>query len=55
MTTQLKTRCWEVRHADCLRRAGGFRFLGIEREDAYVPIARARIKHWAKTADRRRQ
>jgi DNA modification methylase len=26
----------------------GARFLGIEREAAYAPIARARIKHWAK-------
>jgi DNA modification methylase len=25
----------------------GARFLGIEREAAYLPIARARIKHWA--------
>jgi site-specific DNA-methyltransferase (adenine-specific) len=25
----------------------GARFLGIEREAAYVPIARARIRHWA--------
>ena len=25
----------------------GARFLGIEREAEYVPIARARIKHWA--------
>jgi DNA modification methylase len=25
----------------------GARFLGIEREASYVPIARARIKHWA--------
>jgi len=32
----------------------GARFLGIEREAAYVPIARARIKHWAKSAERRR-
>jgi site-specific DNA-methyltransferase (adenine-specific) len=29
----------------------GARFLGIEREAVYVPIARARIKHWAKTCD----
>jgi site-specific DNA-methyltransferase (adenine-specific) len=28
----------------------GARFLGIEREAAYVPVARARIKHWAKSA-----
>jgi DNA modification methylase len=27
----------------------GARFLGVEREAAYVPIARARIKHWAKS------
>jgi site-specific DNA-methyltransferase (adenine-specific) len=27
----------------------GAHFLGIERETAYVPIARARIKHWGKT------
>jgi len=26
----------------------GARFLGIEREDDYIPIARARIKHWAR-------
>ena len=25
----------------------GARFIGIEREAAYVPIARARITHWA--------
>ncbi len=25
----------------------GARFLGIERERDYIPIARARIKHWA--------
>ena len=25
----------------------GARFLGIEREHDYIPIARARIKHWA--------
>lgn len=30
----------------------GARFLGIEREAAYVPIARARIKHWARAAKR---
>ncbi len=30
----------------------GARFLGIEREAAYVPIARARIKHYAKTERR---
>ncbi len=28
----------------------GARFLGIEREAGYVPIARARIKHWAISA-----
>ena len=28
----------------------GARFLGIEREADYVPIARARIKHWARAA-----
>lgn len=33
----------------------GSRFLGIEREGAYVPIARARIKHWANPARRRQQ
>ncbi len=32
----------------------GARFLGIEREADYVPIARARIKHWAKSTERRR-
>ena len=26
----------------------GARFLGIEREADYVPIARARIRHWAR-------
>jgi DNA modification methylase len=30
----------------------GARFLGIEREDDYVPIARARIGHWAAVARR---
>lgn len=29
------------------QRHEGTRFLGIEREASYVPIARARIKHWA--------
>jgi site-specific DNA-methyltransferase (adenine-specific) len=29
----------------------GARFLGIEREASYVPIARARIKHWAKSTE----
>jgi DNA modification methylase len=33
----------------------GARFLGIEREAAYVPIARARIKHWARSTERRSQ
>jgi DNA modification methylase len=33
----------------------GARFLGIEREDDYVPIARARIEHWSKVARERRQ
>ena len=28
----------------------GARFHGIEREHDYIPIARARIKHWAGTA-----
>lgn len=32
----------------------GARFLGIEREAGYVPIARARIKYWANTRDRTR-
>jgi DNA modification methylase len=32
----------------------GARFLGIERETTYVPIARARIKHWAKPTQRPR-
>jgi site-specific DNA-methyltransferase (adenine-specific) len=32
----------------------GARFLEIESEAAYVPIARARIKHWAKSTERRR-
>ncbi len=31
----------------------GARFLGIECEPAYVPIARARIKHWAKAVGTR--
>ncbi len=26
----------------------GARFIGIEREQDYIPIARARIKHWAR-------
>lgn len=30
----------------------GARFLGIEREDNYVPIARARISHWARAPRR---
>ena len=29
----------------------GARFLGIERERDYIPIARARIKHWANARD----
>jgi site-specific DNA-methyltransferase (adenine-specific) len=33
----------------------GARFLGIERERAYVPIAKARIAHWARTAERQRR
>jgi DNA modification methylase len=32
----------------------GARFLGIERERDYVPIARARIRHWGTTASRAR-
>ncbi len=28
------------------------RFIGIEREPDYVPIARARIKYWARSAKR---
>jgi DNA modification methylase len=32
----------------------GARFLGIEREAEYVPIARARIKHWVGLAERAR-
>ncbi len=31
----------------------GAHFLGIERDPTYVPIARARIKHWARSAERR--
>jgi site-specific DNA-methyltransferase (adenine-specific) len=27
----------------------GAHFLGIEREDDYIPIIRARIKYWANT------
>jgi site-specific DNA-methyltransferase (adenine-specific) len=30
----------------------GRRFVGIEREERYVPIARARIEHWAREATR---
>ncbi len=33
----------------------GARFLGIEREDDYLPIARARITHWAGVARRQQQ
>jgi site-specific DNA-methyltransferase (adenine-specific) len=33
----------------------GARFLGIEREPDYVPIARARIRHWARTTARSNQ
>ncbi|HSZ69099.1 MAG TPA: site-specific DNA-methyltransferase [Solirubrobacteraceae bacterium] len=33
----------------------GARFIGIEREAAYVPIARARIRHWAQPAKPRRE
>ncbi len=33
----------------------GARFLGIERETTYVPIARARIKHWGKPTERHSQ
>jgi site-specific DNA-methyltransferase (adenine-specific) len=33
----------------------GARFLGIEREADYLPIARARIAHWARQATPRRQ
>jgi DNA modification methylase len=33
----------------------GARFLGIEREDDYIPIARARIEHWSTVARRQRQ
>jgi len=33
----------------------GARFLGVEREAEYVPIIRARIKHWARLAERRSQ
>jgi site-specific DNA-methyltransferase (adenine-specific) len=32
----------------------GARFLGIEREAEYIPITRARIKHGARTTERRR-
>jgi DNA modification methylase len=32
----------------------GARFHGIEREAAYVPIARARITHWAQPAKAKR-
>jgi site-specific DNA-methyltransferase (adenine-specific) len=31
----------------------GARFIGLEREADYVPIARARIKYWAKSTERR--
>jgi DNA modification methylase len=30
----------------------GFRFLGIEREGDYIPIARARIGHWARAGQK---
>lgn len=33
----------------------GARFLGIERNPDYVAIARARIRHWARLAERRNQ
>ena len=33
----------------------GAHFLGIEHDPTYVPIARARIKHWAKSTQRPRQ
>jgi site-specific DNA-methyltransferase (adenine-specific) len=33
----------------------GARFLGIERDPAYVPIARARIKHWARSTEQSRK
>jgi DNA modification methylase len=33
----------------------GARFLGIERDQAYAAIARARIRHWARSTERRSQ
>jgi DNA modification methylase len=33
----------------------GARFLGIERDEHYVSIARARIDHWSKVGGQRRQ
>lgn len=33
----------------------GARFLGIERERGYVPIAKARIAYWARSTERQRQ
>ncbi len=35
----------------CAAALDWFRFIGIEREPAYVKIARARIAHWADQAD----
>jgi DNA modification methylase len=32
----------------------GARFIGIEREDEYIPIARARIRHWSRHASSER-
>lgn len=37
----------------CAAMLAGRSFLGIEREDEYISIARARLRHWAKEADRR--
>ena len=31
----------------------GARFIGIERDHDYIPIARARVKHWARQAPSR--
>jgi DNA modification methylase len=37
----------------CAALLEGARFLGIEREAAYIPIARARITHWARSRSNR--
>jgi hypothetical protein len=32
--------------SNVLREMEGFRYIGIEREEEYVQIARARVNHW---------